>query len=311
MTHALTDIDEIAASGQSAPLITSEMISLFQQEGFLSIDKLISEDSLASVRNTIERLFESRSGFSEGAFFDFTGTREEKGVFELPQLIDPRSFAPSLIDSEFFLRARDIARALLGPKAMLASDHAMLKPALNGPITPWHQDEAFQRSGPIRDEVSIWMPLQRVDHTNGCMSFIPGSHKWRVLPHRSLGGDDRIHALECYAGFDPQQAVSCPIPAGGCTIHTSRTLHTAGPNKSAYPRFAYILVFQRPATAMPLPQEKPWLSNKTTAQMNRRRAWMQGKGCLIHSWRRIKQTKEIGLREMLNRVTNKITDRFI
>ena len=39
------------------------------------------------------------------------------------------------------------------------------------------------------------------------------------------------------------QAIACPIPAGGCTIHHNRTMHYAGANRSDIPRRALILGF--------------------------------------------------------------------
>ena len=220
--------------------------SAVSKDGFVSLERVTSDADVHRIRRVLEDLFERRCGFAEGAFFDFVGVDDSGGDFVLPQLIDPRSFAPELMKSEFFSEAAKIARALLGPGARFAADHALVKPARIGPETPWHQDEAFQHTDRIRDEISIWMPLQPVDQLNGCMSFIPGSHIGDVLPHRSLHGNPHIHALECYSGFDPEDGVPCPLPAGGCTIHMPRTLHAAGPNRSNSPRFAYVLIFHGP-----------------------------------------------------------------
>ncbi|MDB6042320.1 MAG: Deoxyhypusine synthase [Gammaproteobacteria bacterium] len=65
----------------------------------------------------------------------------------------------------------------------------ILKPAHQGGATPWHQDEAY-RVAPDFDyrQVSIWVPLQDATLENGCMMYIPGSHRSGVLPHRSRGG---------------------------------------------------------------------------------------------------------------------------
>ena len=40
---------------------------------------------------------------------------------------------------------------------------------------------------------------------------------------------------------DPDLATACPVPAGGCTVHTGRTLHFTGGNTTAQPRRAYII----------------------------------------------------------------------
>ena len=286
--------------------VTPEIKARFAAQGFLALERITSDADIAFIRDTLERLFADRSGYEEGAFFDFAGAGDEDGIFKLPQLLDPRSFAPALVETEFFRNGLAVAKELLGKDTTFAADHALVKPAMTGGLTPWHQDEAFHDPELHRDAISIWMPLQAVDQVNGCMSFIPGSHLGEVLPHRSMNGDDRIHALECAGSFDVAEAVHCPMPAGGCTIHTSRTLHGAGPNKSERPRFAYVLVFHCPTKPAGSPKDHPWLVGKTTPRMNRRRAWMRHGGFLVHGWRRMKQIKHIGVRETYFRIVGKL-----
>ena len=123
---------------------------------------------------------------------------------------------------------------------------------LDGAETPWHQDEAYWDPAYAYEALSIWMPLQEATLENGCMQFIPGSHRLEVLPHQSIGNDPRVHGLVTDK-VNPAQAVACPISAGCCTVHHCRTLHYAGPNRSPEPRRAYILTFRLP----PKPCDKP------------------------------------------------------
>ena len=37
------------------------------------------------------------------------------------------------------------------------------------------------------------------------------------------------------------EGVACPVAAGGCTVHTGRTLHYTGGNTTRQPRRAYIV----------------------------------------------------------------------
>ena len=128
--------------------------------------------------------------------------------------------------------ARGMAEQILGGAVRFKADISLMKPARIGEATPWHQDEAFQDPAFDYEEVSFWLALQPVNEANSCMAYLPGSHKGPVLPHGFPGNDPRIHALECISGFDPRDAVECPLPAGGCVIHNGRTVHGAGPNLS-------------------------------------------------------------------------------
>jgi len=164
----------------------------------------------------------------------------------------------------------------------------LCKPAVDGAATPWHQDEAFKDPKYDYSEISFWMALQPVNEVNGCMEFIPGSHQVGVLPHRSPNDDPRIHAIECFEGFDHADAVACPLPAGGCTLHTGRTLHGAGPNRSNAPRYAYVLIFHVPPQPAQGQKNFPWLQDKKTARMERRKSWEEGAGKYVTIWRVIK-----------------------
>ena len=43
--------------------------------------------------------------------------------------------------------------------------------------TPWHQDESYWPDLPDKRALSFWFPMQDVNVENGCMWFVPGSHK--------------------------------------------------------------------------------------------------------------------------------------
>src|SRR5262249_25958331 len=147
----------------------------------------------------------------------------------------------------FRVNALAIARQLLGPETQARGEHAIFKPAGRGAATPWHQDEAYWDPTLDYTAMSLWIPLQEATVENGCMQFIPRSHRQDVLPHHCIDNDPRIHGLEVDS-IDPSTAAACPIPAGGATIHHNRTLHYTGPNRTSIPRRAYILGFGLPST---------------------------------------------------------------
>jgi ectoine hydroxylase-related dioxygenase (phytanoyl-CoA dioxygenase family) len=247
-------------------------------QGYLVIDRITDDADVAQIREICAALFESKAGFEEGRQFDMVGADDDETGPRLPQLEHARLYAPELRQTRFFANAQLLAQELLGPEARFGFDHIIMKPAFDGAATPWHQDEAFRDPAFDYDEVSIWMPLQDVDQRNGCMTFIPGSNRGEVLPHHSPNDDVRIHAVECYAGFDPRDAVACPVRAGGCTVHTGRTVHGAGANHSDAPRYAYVLVFDLPRRPRTKRRSFPWQADKRTARMEREKAWRHSVG---------------------------------
>lgn len=265
--------------------LTEDQIELFREQGFLAIPQITTPEEVAWVRGLYDQLFERRAGWERGDFFDFAGDDYLQDP-ALPQLLSPSRYQPELIDTQFRANACAMAVQLLGPKAELVFEHAMLKPARTGSETPWHQDEAFFPKFTDYHSITFWMPLQPVDANSGCLDFIPGSHKRPLLPHRSIGDNPRVHGLEAL-GADGSGKVSCPLDEGGATIHHYRTLHHAGPNLSDGPRRAYALGFGVRSWRYTLREEFPWNAAKATAREQRAEA---ARGVLRRTVRRLKNT---------------------
>jgi ectoine hydroxylase-related dioxygenase (phytanoyl-CoA dioxygenase family) len=252
-------------------ILTQEQIDFYHREGYLSLDAITTQEEIAWMRDIYDRLFAMRAGREEGNQFDLAGTDEEESEATLPQILSPTRYAPELKEGLFRVNALAVARQLLGPEARAMGDHAIFKPAHIGAATPWHQDEAYWGAMMEYNSFSMWVPLQPATLENGCMQFVPRSHRLEVLPHHCINNDPRIHGLEVDAA-DVSQAVACPLPPGGCTIHHNRTLHYTGPNRSDIPRRALILGFGTPAQPRATTRSFPWNDAKQTPREERARA---------------------------------------
>ncbi len=208
-----------------------------------------------------------RPGATTGDHLDLvTHDDDDHAEPGLPQIINPAKYAPALAHSLLRANAEAIARQLFGPQTEFRFDHAIRKPARSGAATPWHQDEAYNAPDLDYHEVSVWVPLQEATLRNGCMQFVPRSHRWDVAPHHPIGHDPKIIGLEV---DDPDaltaEAVACELPPGGATIHHCKTMHYTGPNVSDQPRRAYILGFGAPPTTRSTPRDFYWLRQQQTA----------------------------------------------
>lgn len=176
-----------------------------------------------------------------------------------------------MLEGNYLKAIGAIAKQLFGEEAAMGIGHAIFKPAGTGAPTPWHQDEAYWDPAQQYQNASIWMPLQEATIENGCLWFMPGSHEWPVLEHRPIGGNVKIHGLEMIDTDFSKDAVACPLPAGGITIHRNRTAHYAGANTSEIPRRALILGTGLPSKPYPGARAFPWNEIKQTAREERAR----------------------------------------
>lgn len=256
--------------------ISQEQIDFFHTNGFLSVPSISTPEEIERLKTIYDRLFASRAGRDEGNQFDLGGSDEEGKTAVLPQILNPKKYAPELEEGLFRINALAITRQLLGPQAAARGEHAIFKPARYGAATPWHQDNAYWSPDYEHCSLSVWMPLQPATLENGCLQFVPGSHKWDILPHHCINNDPRVHGLEL---DNPEKytanAVACPLAPGGATFHLNKTLHYAGPNGSDIPRRAYILGFGLTATKREVPYDFYWNRAKHTPREERARAFQQ------------------------------------
>jgi ectoine hydroxylase-related dioxygenase (phytanoyl-CoA dioxygenase family) len=280
------------------PGLSTQQMSMIDERGFLSLPGFASAEEAARMRSIFVELFAARAGEREGAYGDLSPEATVLNRPNSPQILLPVNYAPDLHRTECFRNALRIARQILGEDARFVMDLAIFKAPRSGKATPWHQDVAFRDPHFTYREVSIWIALQDVDLASGCLQFLPGSHRGAIREHRPLPHGESL-ALECQTGIDPAQAVPCPLPAGGCTIHFPATLHASTPNSADIPRIAYILTFGTAPEAVEDAVDFPWLSSRATGMRRQRLEWMRRGGFLVTAWRRLRRGDLRDCRTML------------
>ena len=106
-------------------------------------------------------------------------------------------------------------------------DQALIKaPWANA--TSWHLDNPYW-SFSSQHSISVWIALDDATYQNGCLYFIPGSHKTATFENVGIGPN--MNALfKVYPEWGKQQSVAVPMKAGSCSFHNGLTAHGAGAN---------------------------------------------------------------------------------
>lgn len=114
-------------------------------------------------------------------------------------------------------------------------DQALIKEPYGNP-TRWHLDNPFW-SFYSRNSISIWIALEDATPHNGCMYFIPGTHKLARFDNVGIGSE-----LDALFKVYPEMAEIDPIPvpmkAGDCSFHNGLVAHGAGANMTRGRRIA-------------------------------------------------------------------------
>lgn len=212
------------------------------RDGFVSFpDPVVPADELADVRSLVDEVIRRAPEHPEHVHDLGKGS-----VGTILEIVRATELVPDLRETAAFRRCRALAAELLDVPVAPFYDHVIDKAPGNRASTAWHQDIAYSEISQPPPTAHMWLPLQEATVENGCMMFLPGSHRQRV-EHRKRGGDPTADALEAL-DVDKSRAVACPIAAGGLTIHHPATMHHTGPNTTGAPRTAWIMHFREEGT---------------------------------------------------------------
>ncbi|HZZ90801.1 MAG TPA: phytanoyl-CoA dioxygenase family protein [Caulobacteraceae bacterium] len=244
---------------------TAEEVAFFNENGFLKVERLTSDEEVAWLRQIFEYIFDPANAGAPGGPVDRSGVRVPEAKGKLTQSFFPEIQFPEILDSAFRRNARRYAAALLGvDESRLTSWGHMIRKAPGGPAANWHQDHAYWRPEFDYYALGVWLPMHDVSVEMGAMQFIPGSHKRGLLRHRQQDAPTE-NVLMVDEPVDLSTAVPCPLKAGGCTFHHSETLHHTAPNTTDTPRLAFPMEFQLTPVRRETPAIMPWVEEHRRA----------------------------------------------
>ena len=114
-------------------------------------------------------------------------------------------------------------------------DQALFKPPFGNP-TGWHLDNPFW-SFSSKQAISIWIALDDATRNNGCLYYLPGTHKLGTFKPTNIG-KNQADLFNMYPEWRQIDSVACPAPAGAAVFHNGLTAHGAGANMTNRPRRA-------------------------------------------------------------------------
>lgn len=117
------------------------------------------------------------------------------------------------------------------------------QPRLGGAVLP-HQDATYLYTEPSLKVMGVWIALEDTTLDNGCLQFIPGSHKdgiygdYRMVRNPESEGPRCIHIGEKHS-FSEDKFVAEPIKKGSMIFIDGLVVHSSKKNTSAKSRHIY------------------------------------------------------------------------
>ena len=212
------------------PLSEAE-VDRYHEDGYVIPEYRLPEETLQDIRADYDRLLTRHPEF--------------------------RDYCPMLLryDLSFLNYARDpnildMVAQVIGPDIILWNSSFFAKPAVNGKKTPWHQDGEYWPLRPLAT-CTVWLAIDEATVENGCLKFMPGSHKRKQLrPHRTNKDPNfTLHQELLESEYDDDKAVPLELEAGQMSLHDVYLLHGSKANDSGKPRRGMTMRFM-PGTSV-------------------------------------------------------------
>jgi non-heme Fe2+,alpha-ketoglutarate-dependent halogenase len=197
--------------------LTSDQISAFNRDGYLTGIRIFSEEEIVGIRRYFDDLL-ARTLAAGGDSYSISTAHLRFGrVYDV--LTDPRIVA----------RVQD----LLGENVIAWGSHFFCKLPGDGKRVSWHQDSSYWPLTPSKT-VTAWLAIDDADTANACMRFIPGSHLLGHLTY-TLSENDETNVLnQTVTGAETfGQPVDVELKSGEISIHSDLLLHGSEANQSS------------------------------------------------------------------------------
>lgn len=214
--------------------ITPEQIAFYQDNGYVIIDDFLTAGELEYWRSAVTEAVAERNGqkmpgkaarMNEDDGINKDAEYYSKVFDQMINLWQTNAKVKKLMfDGHIGQMAAQLAQV---DGIRIWHDQALFKRPWANP-TSWHLDTPFW-SFTDRDALSIWVALDDATLENGCLFFIPGSHRDTTFDNPGIGKNmDAIFTM--YPALRTRSSVAAPMKAGSCSFHNGLTIHGAHAN---------------------------------------------------------------------------------
>ena len=211
----------------------TDIVKTYDQDGFVFPIDVISSDNVRDIR----------------ADFELAETELANDPKRLSLL---RSYPANLLPSfDKLIRNKNLiaaASSVLGPDLMVWSSGMFIKEANSSKIVTWHQDLTYWGLDNT-EETTCWVAISAANESSGCMKFVPGSHKEKLVRHVDTFDDNNLlsRGQEIAVDVDEENGVLVELMPGQASMHHGHLFHASGPNKTNDRRIGCAIRYIKPS----------------------------------------------------------------
>ncbi len=218
-----------------------EQSEFFEEYGYLTGIKILSDEQIEILRNELKELMNPHHPLNH-LFYEYHKNESSDPNTVLFHALGAWRIAKGFHDLLWHLAFIVPAMQLLKGSVRFWHDQLFCKPAKHGGVVAWHQDYSYWTRTKPMAHLTCWIALDDSTKENGCLHYVPRSHRWTLLPITGLANDmDSIQTVLTEEQKKEFKPVAIELKAGEASFHHPLMVHGSYENRSEYSRRATVI----------------------------------------------------------------------
>ncbi len=231
----------VSATDNERYRLTAEQVDFFDEYGYLKGIRILEDDQIETLRSELPALMDPDNP-AHDLFYEFNSNESADPNNVLFHALGAWRISPAFHDLLWHPAFVVPASQLLGGAVRFWHDQLFVKPAHEGGVVIWHQDYSYWTRTKPMAHLTCWIGLDDSTTENGCLHYVPRSHKWNLLPREDLANDmDKIRESLTDDQLREFKPVAIELKRGECSFHHPMMVHGSFANTSERPRRAAVI----------------------------------------------------------------------
>ncbi|MBC8876163.1 MAG: phytanoyl-CoA dioxygenase family protein [Planctomycetes bacterium] len=222
--------------------LTEEQLAFYRENGFVGGVRVLSDEQVDALREELSGFFAPEHAGRE-LWYEYHTNEAADAETVLFHALGAWRITPGFHDLLWNPAVTVPASQLVDGAVRFWHDQLFCKPARHGGVVAWHQDYSYWTRTKPMAHLTCWIGLDDATTENGCVHYVPGSHRWDLLPITGLAGDMAAirEVLDDEQWEQFNQPVAMELRKGEATFHHPLTVHGSFENRSDRPRRAAVV----------------------------------------------------------------------
>jgi len=221
--------------------LSEDQLQFYEENGFVAGVPILNDEQVDELRDELSELFDPNHDGND-LWYEYHSNESGDENQVLFHALGAWRVRTRLHDILWHPKFTVPASQLLGGAVRFWHDQLFCKPSHHGGVVAWHQDYSYWTRTQPMAHLTCWIGLDDSTTENGCLQFIPGSHRWPLLPITGLANDmDDIQTVLTDEQKSQFQPVAAELKKGEASFHHPLMVHGSYENRSDRPRRAIVL----------------------------------------------------------------------